>query len=392
MSAPRTVVVVGAGAVGRGFVGEVFHDAGWLVSFVDVNDDLLARMRDQGGYQHVTVGPALLSRQIGPVRTGRVDDAAYLATEVQTASCIATSVGQAALPAVAAALRQALLSRYRAGGGPVDILLCENLHQASVRFRELLLDGLDPDAARLLDEQTGLVETSIGRMIPLPEPGADPSEVRAEPYRFLPVDLAAMKAPCPDVLDLVGDPDLDFAGYGDRKLYVHNLGHYLCGLLGQRAGCTTIPQAVADLGIRYLVRAAMLESAVALSLRYQLGLPGLVEHVDDLLHRFANQALGDTVARVVRDPRRKMAPDDRVLGAYRTAREAGAPVRYLSLAVAAGALALERDGAGPAEDLVDATTAGSPLARALLAELRTGQGTDRLLALVDQSFDPPQIP
>jgi mannitol-1-phosphate 5-dehydrogenase len=41
----------------------------------------------------------------------------------------------------------------------------------------------------------------------------------------------------------------------------------------------------------------------------------LAEHIEDLLGRFKNRALGDTVYRVGRDLPRKLSRDDRVIGA-----------------------------------------------------------------------------
>ncbi|MDP3179377.1 MAG: hypothetical protein Q8M76_15820 [Spirochaetaceae bacterium] len=61
----------------------------------------------------------------------------------------------------------------------------------------------------------------------------------------------------------------------------------------------------------------MSQSAEALAAEYPLALDraGLARHEEDLLSRFANAALGDTVYRVGRDLPRKLYPADRVLGA-----------------------------------------------------------------------------
>ncbi len=49
------------------------------------------------------------------------------------------------------------------------------------------------------------------------------------------------------------------------------------------------------------------------------GIGPLTAFVDDLLSRFANKALADTTFRLARDPLRKLAPNDRLIGAARTA-------------------------------------------------------------------------
>ncbi len=62
---------------------------------------------------------------------------------------------------------------------------------------------------------------------------------------------------------------------------------------------------------------------------------GLEEHIDDLIGRFRNSALGDTVYRVGRDIHRKLGRDDRVIGAMRLCRKHGAGFRAIASAAAA---------------------------------------------------------
>jgi mannitol-1-phosphate 5-dehydrogenase len=69
----------------------------------------------------------------------------------------------------------------------------------------------------------------------------------------------------------------------------------------------------------------MHRSAEALARRYpdSFSRSSLAEHVEDLLARFRNTALGDTVYRVGRDLPRKLRRDDRIVGAIATAIEQG---------------------------------------------------------------------
>jgi len=70
-----------------------------------------------------------------------------------------------------------------------------------------------------------------------------------------------------------------------------------------------------DDSIRDKVRGAMSATAEALARKYNEDRVKLTEYVEDLLSRFANKGLGDTVARVGGDPLRKLAPGDRLTGA-----------------------------------------------------------------------------
>lgn len=63
----------------------------------------------------------------------------------------------------------------------------------------------------------------------------------------------------------------------------------------------------------------MISSARALFAEYSgvFEWSDLEDHVDDLIRRFGNKALGDTVYRVGRDLARKLAPGDRLMGTLR---------------------------------------------------------------------------
>ena len=336
-AAPPRVVVFGAGSVGRGFIGQLFCEAGWLVVFVDANPDLVAALERDGSYPHLTVSNRGTERTtIAPVTALHVSERARIAEQVTTADLVVTSVGAAALPKVADTLAEGLAVRLAAGGPPLDILLAENLHDAAGRMRALLTERLPQFPETTLDAQLGFVETSIGRMIPVTTAAADSTEIRVEPYRQLPYDDAARRGPALAVPGLVADPSVPFSFYVERKLYVHNLGHFLCGLLARDAGIELISEAIADPCIHRITRGAMIESCQALSVRYGRPLEPLIDHVDDLLDRFGNRALGDTVERIIRDLPRKLAPDDRVAGALSAALAAGTPTDHLCLALALG--------------------------------------------------------
>ena len=60
------------------------------------------------------------------------------------------------------------------------------------------------------------------------------------------------------------------------------------------------------------------------------------EHVDDLLQRFENKALGDTIYRVGRDVRRKLGREDRVIGALRFDARWKTDAPHTALCAAAG--------------------------------------------------------
>lgn len=390
----KRAVVFGAGSIGRGFIGASFAAAGWRVTFVDVVGWLVDRLNADGGYHQVVVsdeGERVV--RVEPVDALLLDDADAVIDALSTADFAATAVGAANLPPVASLLAKAALRRE--ASSPLNVLLCENMHGAPAAVRELVAAEIGPAPAAGL----GLLATSIGRMVPVPLPDEDdPTGVRVEEYAFLPYDAAALMGAEPDVPGLIAVRQ-DFELFSDRKLYVHNMGHCMLAYLGELRGHEFLWQAVADLDLRYLARNAMVETCTALALRHGVPAAGLLEHVDDLLSRFANRALGDTVERVGRDPERKMQPEDRLLGSYLLCRAAGVEPRHVSIAVALGARRLSsaegwehgRVLAFLDEHLFARTTEGREALLAQWSLLEEGAQPARLVQWLDGSFRPSRV-
>ena len=213
------------------------------------------------------------------------------------------------------------MRRRAAGRGALDILICENLRQAAEAFRVGLREHLPADFP--LDEFVGLVETSVGKMVPiLPEAvkQQDPLVVWAEAYNTLPVDARAFRNPIPAVPGL--DPKQNMTAYVERKSFIHNLGHAACAYLGHLVDPSAeyLWQVVERPGGPRAPRSGRCWSrAAALIRRFpdEFTEANQEEHIEDLLTRFANRALGDTIYRVGRDLPRKLSRDDRLIGALR---------------------------------------------------------------------------
>jgi len=143
----------------------------------------------------------------------------------------------------------------------------------------------------------------------------NPLRICTEEYGFLPVDKKAFKGEIPQIKGMVAFGNFKF--FIERKLFIHNMGHGICAYLGMYLGDTYIYEAVNRPEILLIAENAMLESALALSAKYEVPLADLYSHIRDLIRRFSNHALGDTCARVGGDTARKLGPQDRFIGAIR---------------------------------------------------------------------------
>ncbi|HHX72902.1 MAG TPA: mannitol dehydrogenase [Clostridiales bacterium] len=337
----KSFVQYGAGNIGRGFLGPLFSAAGYHVSFIDVNQTLVAALNQRRSYPLEIVSDQKTSVTLVENVSG-IDgtDTDAVAHAIAKASVMATAVGVNVIPHIAKTLAQGLSVRWQKGNvAPLNIIICENMLNADQYLRKLLFSYLSPAEAEVFDQRVGLVEASIGRMVPVMTEEMKQKDalcIRVEPYAFLPVDKAAFRGEIPAVPGL--SPYSPFAFYLQRKLFLHNMGHALTAYLGHLLNQTYIWQAINTPVVKLLVQRAMLESARALSRRFSVPLEEILPHIDDLLLRFANKALGDTIDRVGRDTKRKLSPDDRFAGAIKLAEEVGVSPIYLSAGLACGLL------------------------------------------------------
>jgi len=250
---------------------------------------------------------------------------------------MATAVGARILKFIVPNIVAGLRKRWAMGDKPLNIIVCENLMDANLVVEGMIKEQLTEDEKVKFDATVGLVEASIGRMVPVQTEemkDGEPMRVCVERYGFLPTDKAAFKGGVPEIKNMVPFEPFDF--YLKRKLYIHNMGHATCAYLGDLLKLQYIYQSIDVADVRILVQNAMLESAVALSKKYGVELGSIVMHITDLLNRFTNAALMDTCGRVGGDPGRKLSPDDRLIGSSLLALEQGITPAYIAVGAAAG--------------------------------------------------------
>jgi mannitol-1-phosphate 5-dehydrogenase len=327
----------GAGNIGRGFIGALLSQSGYHVTFIDVAEELIGRLNAEGRYSvRIVTDGDYEDTEIAPVSAVSGNDPDAAASVIAGADIMATAVGANALKYIAPNISEGLRRRFQETEAPLNILICENLADADTVLGGLIQEHLTQEERLLFHRRAGLVEASVGRMVPVQTPemsGGDPLRVCVERYGFLPVDKNAFKGEIPAIQKLV--PFSPFGFYLKRKLYIHNMGHAVCAYLGLYTGNTYIYEAADDADILMAAKNAMLESAEALCKAY--GFPGgdVLRHIDDLLTRFTNRALGDTCERVGRDTERKLSPSDRLIGAAKLCAEQGVPPTHIAIGAAA---------------------------------------------------------
>ncbi|WP_045821513.1 mannitol dehydrogenase family protein [Williamsia herbipolensis] len=202
----------------------------------------------------------------------------------------------------------ALRMRRDAGLAPFTVMSCDNIEHNG-RVARAAVTGFaarhDADLARWIDENVAFPSSMVDRITP-----ATTDAVVAQVGRELGVDDAwpvASEAFAQWVLEdsfSAGRPPFDDVGvvlvddvepYEHMKLRLLNASHQVLSHLGVLAGYTYVHEALADADIRGFVGSYMRREALP-TLRPVPGVD-LDDYITQLLERFSNLAIRDTLAR-----------------------------------------------------------------------------------------------
>ena len=334
----KQAVMYGGGNIGRGFIGALLSQSGFEVTFIDVAEPVVKALQENRRYPVRYVSSQNHEDVwIEHVTAVNGNDSVAAADAIAGCDIMATAVGARILKFIVPNIVAGLRKRWAMNKGPLNIIICENLMDANKVLEGMLKEQLTEDEKAIFDETVGLVEASIGRMVPVQTEemkDGEPMRVCVERYGYLPVDKSAFKGEIPEIRNMIPFSPFDF--YIKRKLYIHNMGHATCAYLGNLLGLEYIYEAIAVADIRIIVQNAMLESAMTLAKKYNMDLYNIQQHIADLLYRFTNAALQDTCQRVGGDPARKLSPEDRLIGSSKLALEQNITPTYIAVGAAAG--------------------------------------------------------
>jgi mannitol-1-phosphate 5-dehydrogenase len=214
----------------------------------------------------------------------------------------------------------------------------------------------------------------ISRVVPRPEP--DPLLIVAEDYNewtaraesFCGPPLIALAA-----LELVDNQTARL----ERKLFVHNGGHAVCGYVGFHRGHRYVHEAVADPVVAQHVLGALDELGQVVRRKWGFSAEAIAAYQQDFCRRGAIPEMRDEILRVVRDPMRKLSPRERLVAPAVLGVDYGLPRQWIVQGIVAAlryrhsqdpsslALAerLERDGLPAVLESVCGLTPVSTLSR-----------------------------
>jgi len=346
----KKMVIFGAGRIGRSFIGQIFSRGGYEVVFVDVDHRLIDLLNKHKCYKIIIKGESDDILSIRNVRGIPFEDTVQILKELSNTTISAVSVGQSALPSVTPVIAKCLKQRADSDNPiPLDIILAENMRDAAGHFRDELYVLLGKEFP--LGKMAGLIETSIGKMVPFmtkEDLQQDPLQIFAEPYNTLILDKKAFLNPIPDIPWLA--PQENMKAWVDRKSFIHNLGHATAAYTGflKHPGKIFLYEVLDDPEIFQVARQTMQQSSSILMKIHpgEFTTEDLDAHIDDLLARFRNKALRDTILRVGCDLMRKLGLEDRLVAPITEAMQSGLPYDRILYALVCGFYFRAKDEAG----------------------------------------------
>ena len=238
------IIVFGAGATGRGHVGLLAWQAGFETVFVDRRPDLVAALREAGRYTARLYGNGCQEIEVTGFRIYHSEERAAIAEEIAGAALVLTAVFDGNLPDVARTLALAVPAcRGRGRRAPLNFIACENMMDSSSTLGRHVRALLEDADLAYCEETFGFPDCMISRVVP--RPGPDPLLIIAEDYNEWTARAEAFKGEKPAALSALELVENQTARL-ERKLFIHNGGHAICGYVGFHRGHRYIHEAVAD--------------------------------------------------------------------------------------------------------------------------------------------------
>jgi mannitol-1-phosphate 5-dehydrogenase len=327
------IVVFGAGATGRGHVGLLAWQSGFEVVFVDQNRDLVDRLRQAGEYRVRlygsigTQGRPCQEIVVSGYQVYHSEQREDIAKHVASAALVLTAVFDQNLPDVARTLATAVpVCRLRERRSPMNCIACENMMDSSStlgRCVQGLLGGDDLDYCR---QYWGFPDSMISRVVPRPEP--DPLVIVTEDYNEWTARAEAFRGEKPAALIALELVDNQTARL-ERKLFIHNGGHAVCGYIGFHRHWRYIHEALADPLVTEHVLGALDELGEVVQLKHGFSRESIAAYKQDLAYRGAIAEIRDEILRVVRDPIRKLSARERLVAPALLAEEYSLPRQWI---------------------------------------------------------------
>ena len=377
----KKAIQFGAGNIGRGFIGALLSKAGYHVVFADVNTEIINKINSDKKYTIHVMDTICSEEEISNI-SGVISTSDEIYKEIVEAEIITTAVGPVVLPRIAPTIAKGIALRKEKGIKTyLNIIACENAIKASSQLEEEVKKYLNEEEIEYLKEFVGFPNCSVDRIVP-PVKSENILDVVVENYYEWNVEKSAFKGEIPKIegMNLVDN----LMAYIERKLFTLNTGHAITAYFGYLKGYETIEESIKDEVIYGFVKNAMIESGKGLIAKYNFDEEAHYKYIDKIIDRFKNPYLKDDVARVGREPLRKLNENDRLIKPLITAR--GFNINTDNLLLGVGA-ALLYDNKEDSQSVQLQSLINEKGIKASLAEISKISGDTDVLDKIEKYYD-----
>jgi mannitol-1-phosphate 5-dehydrogenase len=329
----KHAVHFGAGNIGRGFIGALFSQSGYHVTFVDLADQIINQLNEKKQYQvklATDQQETITINNVSGLNNGTQENEVIEA--IVQADYLTTAIGPNILPHIASLMAKGLTERVKTNDEKLYVIACENQISATDLLKGYIFEHLDEETKEKLAGRVYFFNSAVDRIVPL-QNNKGSLDVLVESYYEWVVETSESIPPV-EGMKIVAD----LAPFIERKLFTVNTGHAVIAYLGYLEGKSTIDQTLADEKIVEQVQATLGETGAYLIHQYGLNPEEHAQYINKIINRFKNAYLNDDVTRVGRSPIRKLGPEDRLVRPATEAKKAGLSYTNLARAIASALL------------------------------------------------------
>ena len=334
----KNAVIFGAGKIARAFISHLLTLSGYRITFVEKSPELVRLLRERKRYKVHILGAPEKNIVIKDFEAFTADESDAIAEKVSQASVIFISIGGPNLPQVAPLIAAGVRRAIQEGRQePLNVILCENFFQPGAWLRQLVSGQLSTREQNWLKQNVGFVETMVLRssIEPTPEMKAeDPLSLKAQDMWEMPADKEAFVGPIPEILGLA--PKEKFQASLTRKLFTYNAINAVFCYLGYLKRYELLSDAANDPELIKVAEAAAREASAAICKRFGFDTEDQRQFAASAIAKYQKREIVDPIERNARDPIRKLARNDRLVGPAMLALEEGGNPVALARAIAAG--------------------------------------------------------
>ncbi|MFJ7975900.1 mannitol-1-phosphate 5-dehydrogenase [Peribacillus sp. JNUCC 23] len=329
----KQAVHFGAGNIGRGFIGALFSQSGYQVTFIDLADQIINQLNEKKKYQvklATDQKEAVTIENVSGLNNMRQENEVIEA--IKGATYLTTAIGPNILPRIAPLIAKGLAARVKENDEKIYVIACENQISATDLLKGYILENLDEETQANLAGKVYFFNSAVDRIVPI-QNNQDSLDVLVEPYYEWVVETSESIPPI-EGMTIVSE----LAPFIERKLFTVNTGHAVIAYLGYLENKSTIDQTLADEKIIKQVQATLGETGAYLIKQYGLNPEEHQQYINKIINRFKNAYLNDDVTRVGRSPLRKLGANDRLVRPATEAKKAGLSYTNLTKAIASALL------------------------------------------------------